>query len=122
MVMRYEGLKEKLDKEYLLVFEKIELYTQMHHINEKKQAESLMDLMDVFLESQTNKKDINDIIGEDIETFCENYFSEYGAKERVIDILLYFKRLVLVVFVLELFFLIEDLQIITFIFGQAKQT
>lgn len=81
MIYKYSRYVERLSGDYRKVFDKVEVYAQLHQISEKVSGEKLMDLLDMLLAAQEDGKETAAVIGEDIEKFCRQYFSDYGWRE-----------------------------------------
>ncbi|MGN0291289.1 MAG: DUF1048 domain-containing protein [Lachnospiraceae bacterium] len=92
--------KEKLQGEYFRTFDKIEVYC-LTHMDEDRQEESLTELLDIFLNAQEEGKEVEKIIGNNLESFCENFC--YGQEKNVIlEVVRAIKRISWIVFLFSL--------------------
>ena len=82
-MMDYNLMEERLRDDYREVFEKAELYGVIKNIDTDVMDDKLMNLFDLLLTAQTNEKPVKNVIGSDVETFCEGYFQDYNMKERI---------------------------------------
>ncbi len=87
------SMAERLSGEYRTVFEKADMYSSMDVAKIENRDEKIMDLYDVLMEAENEGKPVEKIIGEDVETFCREFFGgEKKAKlsdipKRIYDIL-----------------------------------
>ena len=72
-------LEEKLKGEYKEAYERIELYSNISNMDD----EMVEDLLDTFITAQEDGVPVEKIIGDDIEKFCKDYFSDYGLKAKL---------------------------------------
>lgn len=114
MIGRYVMLEDQLTDDYKEIFAKIKLYTTIHEIDENTCNEMLMDLLDMLLEAQKNGDAVESIVGEDVELFCHNYFSEYNSGKRLKSWGERIYRLCWYIVILEMIFFVLDSEEITF--------
>lgn len=106
MKQDYILLQDKLKGEYKEVFQKVEMYSTSNLIGEDMQDELMMELLDHMLIAQEEGKPVSTIVGDDIEEFCQNFFSEYKLGNRFLDFLKSLRHLawVMLIFVILDFF------------------
>ena len=114
MIGRYVMLEDQLTDDYKEIFAKIKLYTTIHEIDENTCNEMLMDLLDMLLEAQKNGDAVESILGEDVELFCHNYFSEYNSGKRLKSWGERIYRLCWYIVILEMIFFVLNSEEITF--------
>lgn len=114
MIGRYVMLEDQLTGDYKEIFAKIKFYTTIHEIDENTCNEMLMDLLDMLLEAQKNGDAVESIVGEDVELFCCNYFSEYNNGKRLKNWFDRIYRCCWYVVILEMLFYVLDSEEITF--------
>lgn len=110
------SMAEQLSGEYRKVFEKADMYSMISDGASETTDEKMMDLYDILLEAQTENKPIQKIIGEDVETFCKEFFAEEKKEQIGIQIgkqIYYVMRAVLVFSVLDILFLEEGRNMMT---------
>lgn len=98
---------DKLDKDYLAVFEQIALYVQSQNVDDDTKEERLGELLDIFLSAAEREKPVRDITGNDLERFCKTFCSDFGVKNRVLFFADWFKsiaKILIFVSVLDLIF------------------
>lgn len=78
---------DKLQPEYKAVFKQISDYVTANNMDELRNEEMLSEVMDTFLSAQTEGKPVEQVIGNDIKSFCEQLCSEIGMKSRIINFL-----------------------------------
>ena len=76
----YIWLTDKLKDEYKEAFEKAEIYANMRMIDEDTQNDMMMELLDLFLTAQKERKPVDKLVGRDMETFCHSFFGNYEMK------------------------------------------
>lgn len=108
MAMDYDWLADKLTEEYKEVFEKAELFACLRKIEEDEQNEMLMDLLDVLLAAQEEKRPVGEIVGPDLEKFCNSYFSGYTLKSYLKALPIRCYRIMKLLFVIEFLTLIME--------------
>lgn len=84
---------DKLDKEYLNVFEQIELYVLSQNVDDDTREERLGELLDIFLSASKAGKPVQKIVGNDLEQFCKTFCSDFGVKNRILFILDWMKSI-----------------------------
>lgn len=72
----YVVYKDRLKGEYLNTFESVEAYGCVKMVKEEELEEAMTSLLDMFLEGQEMKKDVKDIVGDNLQTFCEDFFEK----------------------------------------------
>lgn len=77
----YIFYKDRLEAEYLKVFEQIEMYVSSRYGDEETREERLGELLDIFLNSQQAGKSPESVTGHNLEKFCENFCEDFGAKQ-----------------------------------------
>lgn len=82
MKENYMFMENKLKGEYYEVFKKVEVYAVAQEYEISEIEDVMMDLLDILLEAQNAEKDVQTIIGTDIEKFCVSLFAEH-KKETV---------------------------------------
>lgn len=98
---------DKLDKEYLAVFEQIEMYVQSQNVDDNTKEERLSELLDIFLSAAKTGKPVQKITGNDLEHFCKTFCSDFGIKNRILFTLDWMKsiaKVIVFVSVLDLLF------------------
>ena len=89
MADKYEYYVGKLNSEYLEAFTKIQKYANTSIIGKKYKREVLSSILDTFLNAQSENKDISKIVGNDLEKFCRQCFSENPLREHILPIFEY---------------------------------
>lgn len=89
----YAFCSDRLDKEYLAVFEQVELYVQSQNVDDNTKEERLSELLDIFLSAAETGKPVQKITGNDMEQFCKTVCSDFGVKNRVLFILDFFRSI-----------------------------
>lgn len=104
----YVVYKDKLKGEYLDLFERIEVYGISMLVDDDRFEEAMMSLVDVMCEAQEEGKPVTEIIGNDVETFCQEFFENPNyAKNWLFDVpngVYRFSIIALVFFVLDILF------------------
>lgn len=72
----YSNYMDKLTGEYKSVFLDIETFGWTVNIDSIFFEEKMNELLDVFISAQEENRDVESIIGEDVNTFCSNFFDE----------------------------------------------
>lgn len=83
----YILLQDRLKGEYKDAFQKVQMYSTINLIGEDTESELMMELLDHMLMAQEEGKPVSTIVGDDIEGFCEIFFSEYKLGNRFVDFL-----------------------------------
>lgn len=109
-MMDYNSMEEQLKNDYREVFEKAELYGVIKNIDTDVMDDKLMNLFDLLLTAQANEKPVKNVIGSDVEAFCEGYFQDYNMKERIRRFPKLFYRMMKFIFIFEVidFLWIQD--------------
>lgn len=104
------AMAEQLKGDYKKAFEKADMYTTVSEsLSTVERDEKLMDLYDIFVEAQHEDRPIETIIGNDIETFCENFFREKtNIGVEVFGRIYYIMKVIFVFCLLEFFFWGEE--------------
>lgn len=87
MSLTYIYQKDCLKGEYLKVFNKVELYADIHKIGEDAKNDALINLIDMLFSAQNEDVPPSRIVGNNLKKFCEQYFSDYTAYGRVLEVL-----------------------------------
>lgn len=72
----YSNYMNQLKGEYKTVFTDIETYGWTVEIDSILFEEKMSELLDVFISAQEGERGIETIIGDDVNTFCQNFFAE----------------------------------------------
>lgn len=72
----YVNYMNKLTGEYKSVFSDIETFGWTVDIDDILFDEKMSELLDVFISAQEENRDVKIIIGDDVNTFCSNFFDE----------------------------------------------
>ena len=75
---------EKLNKEYMEVFNTISKYVTASNMDEMRTEETLSEVMDTFLAAQEAGKPVEKVVGKDLQKFCESLCSEKGIKTYIL--------------------------------------
>lgn len=102
MKQGYVLFEDKLKGEYKQVFKQVEMYSTSHLIGRDTDSELLMELLDLLLEAQEANIPVTKIVGDNVETFCGNFFSEYKTSNRFLDMLKIIYQMAWIVFVFGL--------------------
>ncbi len=89
----YVFYKDHLGKEYLDVFDQIEMYVLSQNIDEATTEERRGELLDIFLSAEKTGRDVRKITGNDIEQFCKSFCSDFGTKNKILHVADYFKSI-----------------------------
>ncbi|MCD7750075.1 MAG: hypothetical protein LUH42_08500 [Oscillospiraceae bacterium] len=81
--MNYQEIKSMLQGEYQETFKKAELYGLVGNIDTASFTEGLEDLGELLLTAQAEQRPVTQIVGEDINSFCQEYFSGVTNRDRV---------------------------------------
>lgn len=95
----YILLQDRLKGEYKDAFQKVQMYSTSNLIGEDTESELMMELLDHMLMAQEEGKPVSTIVGDDIEGFCEIFFSEYKLGNRFVDFLKTLYRLACIMLV-----------------------
>lgn len=86
MKQSYILLEDKLNKEYKEVFERIDIYGNTHFIDSDVQSGKMMELLDSMLEAQNDGQSVSVIVGNDIDKFCKEFYSDYTVENRIREV------------------------------------
>ena len=86
MKQSYILLEDKLNKEYKEVFERIDIYGNTHFIDSDVQGGKMMELLDSMLEAQNDGQSVSVIVGNDIDKFCKEFYSDYTVENRIREV------------------------------------
>jgi DNA-binding ferritin-like protein (Dps family) len=75
-------LQEDLTGEYRNVYEKVEIYALSTDTTQEEKDECMMNLLDSLLTAQKAGEPVEKIVGSDVESFCEEYFSSFFEEKR----------------------------------------
>ena len=75
MKQGYILLEDRLHGEYKEAFSKVSLYSNTNLIGIDTDSELMMELLDSMLMAQSEGRPVTDVVGTDIQAFCENFFS-----------------------------------------------
>lgn len=107
--------KDKLTGEYKRIFAKAETYAMLLGIENQVQEDMLMNLIDILYTAQEEGKPAEQIIGNDVEQFCKDYFCEQrgllGAIRGIPGWLYRMSIVILVFSILEIFLYIGETDI-----------
>lgn len=79
----YNNYVNKLSGEYKSVFSDIETFGWTVDIDSILFEEKMSELLDVFISAQEENREVGSIIGDDVNTFCRNFFDEIPKISRV---------------------------------------
>lgn len=83
--MSYVVYTDRLKGEYRDAFKKIELYGMTKSIQDDEFQDAMDSLLDFFLEAQENERDVNEIVGEDISSFSDQFFDKPNFTKNYIN-------------------------------------
>ena len=75
------AMEEKLTGEYKQAFSKISMYGTMTPIDSDKYDDRVLNIYDMLMTAQADKKPVEKIIGEDIVLFCKEYYKNHSPLE-----------------------------------------
>lgn len=87
-----------LKGEYKEAFKKIDMYGGMNNVDVKIHEDRMMNLYDMFVEAQEERKPVEKIIGKDIENFCKEYFNCSEEKKWYIEVIKRISNVMSVIF------------------------
>ncbi len=76
---------EYLNEEYDLVYEQVNQYIGLSGLTFFEKRELNNELLNLFLEAQSNNKSVDQVIGKDVKTFIENMIQAYGANDHYLN-------------------------------------
>lgn len=96
----YSYYTDKLEGKYKSTFCDIETYGWTVDMDGILYEEKMSELLDIFINAQEENKEIDLIVGKDINSFCENFFSEVPKTSRIKEFFDTVKRMawILVIF------------------------
>lgn len=74
--MSFFTLSEQLKEPYKGVFDRVYLYANVQEITEEESNDAMLNLYDVLFTAQAEQKPVEQIVGDDIEAFCQQYFDQ----------------------------------------------
>ena len=101
--MNFHSLEKGLTGEYKEAYKKVSTYAAMKNYSGDSIEEQMTELYDILLTAEKNGKPVQSIIGKDTESFLHSFFSEYGAKERVMNSLTIIYRLAVLMLIFAAF-------------------
>lgn len=107
----YAFYTDQLKGEYQEAFHQIEIYMAGMEYRFDSYEERLMELLDIFLIAQEKGRPVTSITGKDMEQFCRNFCeggSWQGVLRRAAEFFWNISWWLLILSVLELFFLLPD--------------
>lgn len=98
--MNFHSLERGLTGQYKEAYKKVCTYAALKNYTGDSVEEQMTELYDILLTAEKNGKPVQSIIGKDTESFLHSFFSEYGTKERVKNILsvLYSLAVIMLIF------------------------
>ncbi len=99
--MDYNVMETQLSGEYREVFARAQLYSTLKHISDDVVDEKMIELYDLLLTAQTDKKPVNKLIGKDENKFLKNFFGDYTFAERLRRLPAVFYKWAWVLFIIE---------------------
>lgn len=94
-------MAEQLKGEYKKVFEKADLYGVLEGLNKDVYEDKLMNLYDLLIEAQYEGKAVEKIVGNDLKSFCKEYFKDDEHKKWWVEILGRLFRVMVTLLILE---------------------
>lgn len=96
----YSYYTDKLEGKYKSTFCDIETYGWTVDMDSILYEEKMSELLDIFINAQEENKEIDLIVGSDINSFCENFFSEVPKNSKIKEFFDTVKRMawILVIF------------------------
>lgn len=85
MINTYAIYIEKLHPEYRAAFKQISDYVLANNMDQIKNEEILSEVIDTFLSAQNDGRTVEQTVGNDLKTFCEQLCSEISIKSRIIN-------------------------------------
>lgn len=76
------SMAEQLTGKYKTVFEKADMYSLVEAGSTEEAEEKIMNLYDLLLQAQEENKPVEKIIGNNLETFCKEYFAPMEEAEK----------------------------------------
>lgn len=100
--MNAELLKSQLTGEYREVFERAQTYIMMSDFEERYTEDKLSELFDLLLTAQSEQKPVTQLVGRDVPRFLNDYFSDHGLREHLLNAAETLRRVCWVVLVISL--------------------
>ncbi len=112
------SMAKQLHGEYKAAFEWADVYSTSHDLTLEELDEKMMELYDLLLEAQNEEKEIEKIVGTDLELFCKNFFEKEGGNrlKELLNRLFGISVSVLVYSLIDLFVFAEEQSDLTPIF------
>ena len=92
---------DQLQGEYKDVFQQVETYVSTQNVDEDTVEAHMGELLDLFLNAQQEGKSVNRIVGDDMESFCKNFCSEFTWENKAMNIVERWKNVAWIILVLE---------------------
>jgi DNA-binding ferritin-like protein (Dps family) len=104
---QFKGIRIKqqneLSSKNLYLFKSITTYVQNSNLRKIEKEEILQQIMDMMLEAQSKNKDMNAIIGNDYEEFCQSIIVEYESnKNNIYKVASFIQRYLFTLFIVSL--------------------
>lgn len=77
---------DNLKNDYKTTFKQIEMYVCSQYIDESTREDRLSELLDIFLTAQDANKPVSSIVGNNVEEFCKIFCSDFGIKNKLLNI------------------------------------
>lgn len=97
----YALYSDQLKGEYKDAFAQVETYVNTQNVDEDTVEAHMGELLDTFLIAQEEGKPLEKIVGDDMESFCKNFCSEFTWENKALNIVDTWKRLAWVIFIIE---------------------
>lgn len=106
----YINYVDLLKNEYKEIYERIDIYIASYGLVIDNKSEIMEDILDLLLTAQENQTPIEKIIGNDFEKFCNQVIESHKKSiiERFLSYFQWFRYIILISGLLELFALIFD--------------
>lgn len=102
---------DRLQGEYKDTFQKISTYVLSKNVDKDTMETQMGELLDTFLLAQEEERPVEKIVGNNLETFCKTFCSQFGWQNLIMDLIdrwKIFAWLFVVVGVTEIVFMIMD--------------
>ncbi|MDO5294473.1 MAG: hypothetical protein Q4F05_17200 [bacterium] len=93
MKLSYVYYSGELEGEYKSTFEQISLYATVHNIIGECLNAPMMKLIKTMINAQNNGQSVETVVGTDLEAFCEEFFRDFGFRQRIAGIYFLLYRL-----------------------------
>lgn len=80
----YVLYKDRLNDEYRIVFDQVEMYVLSQNIEDAAIEERLGELLDIFFSAMERGKPVSEITDTRLESFCKTFCSDFGVKNRIL--------------------------------------